>query len=193
MTLSIAMEIAALRPDMLSFARQRSRNAVWVEDVVSEAMLAALEQAPTFSGRSQLKTWVIAILKHKMMDRWRKLDRESVSIEDVDEPLADLEWLDFQIPVSGPERAAMDLQFITIFQKCLEQLSQVQQQAFLMRECLDLDAPQVCSQLGLSESNLWVLLHRARVRMRCELELHGIGPKAKRPDIASPGAPALVQ
>jgi len=84
---SKALEIAELRPTLLRVARLQLRNETWAEDAVSETLLAAMEGLAAFDGRSQIRTWVIGILKHKIIDQFRRRSRE-VSIESQQE-LAD--------------------------------------------------------------------------------------------------------
>ena len=89
----LAREVPALRPQLLRFARYQLRNDDWAEDAVSETVLAALEKPQGFSGQSQLKTWLIGILKHKLVDQVRRRTREvSATTEDDD---ADLDTLLF--------------------------------------------------------------------------------------------------
>ena len=90
-----AREVQALRPELLRFARYQLRNDDWAEDAVSETVLAALEKPQSFGGRSQLKTWLIGILKHKLIDQLRRRAREvSATTDDDDE--ADLDTLLFK-------------------------------------------------------------------------------------------------
>ena len=72
----IEQQLAALRPNLLAIARLQLRNETWAEDVVSETLVAALEGAPRFTAQSQLKTWVVGILKHKIIDHFRRARRE---------------------------------------------------------------------------------------------------------------------
>ena len=89
-----AFEVQALRAQLLRFARLQLRNDDWAEDAVSETVLAALEAPQRFAGRSQLKTWLIGILKHKLVDQLRRHAREATVLssddgEDLDEALFD--------------------------------------------------------------------------------------------------------
>ena len=72
----IDQQLAALRPNLLAIARLQLRNDTWAEDVVSETLIAALEGAQQFAAQSQLKTWVVGILKHKIIDQFRRAKRE---------------------------------------------------------------------------------------------------------------------
>ena len=71
-TLSYEQQIAANRDYLLRFARLQLRNDAWAEDAVSETVLAALSKPQSFGNRSQLKTWLVGILKHKGMDAFRQ-------------------------------------------------------------------------------------------------------------------------
>ena len=71
-----AKALETLRPQLLKFARLQLRNPDWAEDAVSETLLAALEKPQAFAGQSQLKTWLIGILKHKLVDQIRRHQRE---------------------------------------------------------------------------------------------------------------------
>ena len=77
-------------PRLLRFARSRLRNAVLAEDAVSETLLAALAKPQAFDNRSQLKTWLIGILKHKLVDQIRRNCRElSTTTADDEQDLVD--------------------------------------------------------------------------------------------------------
>src|SRR3982751_530162 len=89
----LAQQIAQLRPQLLRFARTQLRNDAWAEDAVSESLLAALEKPQAFGGQSQLKTWLVGILKHKVVDQLRRHAREAV-LESPDDD-ADLDDLLF--------------------------------------------------------------------------------------------------
>src|SRR5262249_20455777 len=77
---NLQQAVADLRPSLLRIARLQLRNDTWAEDAVSETLISALESADRFAGQSQLKTWVVGILKHKIIDQFRRGGRE-VSIE----------------------------------------------------------------------------------------------------------------
>src|SRR5882672_12055339 len=74
-----ARQVEELRPQLLRFARAQLRNDAWAEDAVSDTVLAALERPQSFSGGSQLKTWLVGILKHKLIDQLRRHTRELAS------------------------------------------------------------------------------------------------------------------
>ncbi|WP_295636564.1 sigma-70 family RNA polymerase sigma factor [uncultured Methylibium sp.] len=185
--------LETLRPQLLRYAQLQLRNPAWAEDAVSETMLAALEKPESFAGRAQPKTWLIGILKHKLVDQVRKHSREvQVSIDDDDgQALEDglfdegghfretpAEWGD-------PQAVVGQTQFIKVLDACVEKLPNQLGRVFLMREWLELDTDEICKELSVTPTNLWVMLHRARLRLRECLQINWFGQPA-----LAPSAPA---
>ena len=169
------LQIEALRPQLLRYARAQLRNDAWAEDAVSETTLAALERPQAFGGQSQLKTWLIGILKHKLVDQIRRHGREVSLSRDDDDQGPDLEdllfkadghWRESPRDWGSPEAALGQRQFFEVLDVCIEHLPSQQGRVFMMREWLELEADEICNQLGITSTNLWVLLHRARLRLR---------------------------
>ena len=75
-----AQTVQTLRPQLLRFANAQLRNPAWAEDAVSDTVLAALARPQAFAGQSQLKTWLIGILKHKLIDYWRRSARQPAEL-----------------------------------------------------------------------------------------------------------------
>jgi RNA polymerase sigma-70 factor (ECF subfamily) len=176
---SLQQAVAELRPTLLRIARLQLRNDAWAEDAVSETLLSALEGAGRFGGQSQLKTWVVGILKHKIIDHFRRCGRE-VSIEAATEA-AQVETFDELFAADGhrlhepvdwgdPEAAYSRVQFFEILQMCVEELPATLGRVFMMREWLELETAQICKEVGVSTTNCFVMLHRARTRLRECLE-----------------------
>jgi RNA polymerase sigma-70 factor (TIGR02943 family) len=167
-------QIEALRPVLLKYARLQLRNPTWAEDAVSETLLAALEKPQSFGGNSQLKTWLIGILKHKLVDQIRKNSREMSTTassddgEDLDELLfsSDGHWREAQHDWGNPEDALRQVDFMRVLEACVEKLPGQQGRLFMMREWLELESDEICKELAITPTNLWVMLHRARLRLR---------------------------
>lgn len=171
--------LIAIRKDMLRFARLQLRGADAAEDVVQEAIEAALRHSSGFSGQSTLKTWVFAILKNKIVDHLRGNER-TVSIsslmqdgEDWEQQLESLfdergHWRAQARPAAwpSPEQALVSRQFWGVFETCLQCLPQNVARVFMMRELLGLESSEICGRLGLTTTNLHVILHRARLKLR---------------------------
>lgn len=175
-----AHEVQTLRPQLMRYARSQLRNEAWAEDAVSDTLLAALEKPQSFSGGSALKTWLVGILKHKLIDQLRRHAREATVLdrddgEDVDALLFDEtgHWRDTPADWGDqPEALCNQRQFLAVLDACVEKLPGVQGRVFMMREWLELDSDEICKELAISTTNLWVLLHRARLRLRDCLQ-HG--------------------
>jgi RNA polymerase sigma-70 factor (ECF subfamily) len=173
MVMDFAAQVQALRPQLLRFARSQLRNDAWAEDAVSDTLLAALEKPQSFGGQSQLKTWLVGILKHKVVDQLRRHQREATVLtaedgEDLDELLFqhDGHWREAPREWGDPEAACGQRQFFEVLEACMEHLPPAQGRVFMMREWLELDTDEICKELTITTTNLWVLLHRARLRLR---------------------------
>ena len=173
--------LGQLRPTLLKIARLQLRNDTWAEDVVSETLIAALEGAQDFAGTSQLKTWVVGILKHKIIDQFRRARREvstdaeveAAEVETFDELFAPdghrasmpLEW-------DTPERNFEQTQFFDVLQACVDHLPASLARIFMMREWLEYETGEICKELGITSTNCFVMLYRARMRLRECLEMN---------------------
>ena len=167
-----------IRRQMLKFATLQLGDSHQAEDAVQEALIGALKNATSFGGRAALKTWIFAILKNKIADTLRQkqhsvnvssLQREGDEDEDFSE-LFDSKgfWQPEERPVAwgNPEASLREGQFWVVFEACLEGLPPKQARVFMMREFIELDAEEICAEVNLSTSNLHVLLHRSRLRLR---------------------------
>jgi RNA polymerase sigma-70 factor (ECF subfamily) len=173
MSTDFATQVEALRPQLLRFARSQLRNDAWAEDAVSDTLLAALEKPQAFGGQSQLKTWLVGVLKHKVIDQLRRHHREATVLtqddgEDIDESLFDSSghWRESPQDWGNPEHHCGQRQFFEVLQACCDHLPATQGRVFMMREWLELETEEICKELQISSTNLWVLLHRARLRLR---------------------------
>lgn len=175
--------IAAIRGDMLRFARLQLRDAATAEDAVQEALLAALAKPEAFAGRSELKTWVFGILKNKIVDIIRQQARstnvsalaaEEESLDQTFETLfkANAHWTPASRPRDwgDPQAALRQQHFWDVFEVCLNHLPENTARVFMMREFLDFETPEVCQELGITVTNCNVILHRARNALRVCLE-----------------------
>ena len=136
---------------LLRFARLQLRNGACAEDAVSETLLAALSKSQSFGNRSQLKSWLVGILKHKVIDLIR-INARTVSIPDnaIDDNADELNRL--QSKVDGhfaqtpddwgnPDQTLQQVQFFVVLDACVERLSPALGRLFLMREWLEMPCP----------------------------------------------------
>jgi RNA polymerase sigma-70 factor (ECF subfamily) len=172
-------QVEALRPYLLRYATLQLRDAAAAEDAVQEALLAALAGEAGFGGRSNLRTWLTGILKHKIVDTIRRQNRERPASDfepggDTDdfEELFDRRghWREPPEEWQAPEGALGQKQFLAALEACLRALPERTARVFMMREHLGLETPEICKELGISATHCWVMLHRARMALRLCLE-----------------------
>ncbi len=176
MNADFSVRVAQHRDYLLRFARLQLRNDAWAEDAVSETLLAALSKPESFSNRAQLKTWLVGILKFKILDTFRHQARQVNLDSSLDsDGQQELDALMFQpdghfqeapSPWGQPEDELSSRQFFAVLEACVENLPASLGRVFLMREWLELSVEEVCKELGLTATNLYVQLHRARLRLR---------------------------
>jgi len=167
---------------LFRYAKLLLRDTDDAEDAVQETFLAALDARRSFAGRSSVRTWLTGILKRKVADHIRKAKREGStrnSDDDGDDTLDKYfdhegEWEQGPAPwlVLNPRKLFEKKEFWEIFGKCLSGLPPSQADAFTLREIEGMTTPELCETLGVTESNVWVMLHRARMRLRECLEVN---------------------
>jgi RNA polymerase sigma-70 factor (ECF subfamily) len=168
---------------LFKYAVLRLRDTVKAEDAVQETFLAALKGGKSFAGRSAEKSWLVGILKNKICDHYRKASRET--------PFTDLEfytdeesgrfeagdtrgggWIHELGPRDWPNpgESLDNEKFWRAYHDCSGKLPKNVAAAFNLRELDGVESKEICSLLNISESNLWVMLHRARMALRRCLE-----------------------
>jgi RNA polymerase sigma-70 factor, ECF subfamily len=180
-------DLEAQRAYLYRYALLHVRDKSRAEDAVQETLLAAMEGAESFGGRASLKTWLTGILKHKIIDLFRKHSREAqapVAQEDEDErEFADHffdqarrdHWHDAPPTWEDPERSFEQKRFWEVYERCAAQLPPQTAQVFALRELMGMTTEDICTEMGISTSNCWVILYRARMNLRECLELNWFG------------------
>jgi RNA polymerase sigma-70 factor, ECF subfamily len=177
-------QVESLRPYLLRYATLQLRNPEAAEDAVQEALVAALAGEANFAGRSNLRTWLTGILKHKIVDTVRRQSRERpLASDDADGGTAEFDalfdetghWAEPPGPWEQPEGALAQKQFFAALEQCLRGLPERTAQAFMMREHLGLATSEICKELGITPTHLWVMLYRARMALRQCLDMNWFG------------------
>lgn len=165
----------ALQKKMLAFAQQQIGNPAVAEDCVQEAFLSAIKNQQAFKGQAAFKTWVFVILKNKIVDYFRQENKEreffNKDIEyDEQQTLFNPRghWLKEQRPSRWCDTSELTLNedFWCVFNACLEHLPAEQSRIFMMREFIGLTSAEICDHLTITESKLYVVLYRARLKLR---------------------------
>jgi RNA polymerase sigma-70 factor, ECF subfamily len=174
---SFPAQVEAMRPYLMRYASLTLRNREAAEDAVQETLLAALSAETSFEGRSNLRTWMTGILKHKCVDAVRRAGRE-VSFEDGEAGAAEFDalfderghWHELPKRWEDPDGALQQKQFLQALEACLAALPRRTAEVFMLREHVGLDTAEICKQLAITANHCWVLLYRARMALRMCLE-----------------------
>ena len=187
MTPDLHRQLEALRPLLLRFATLQLRNDAQAQDVVQDALIAVLEKPERFAGQSSLRTYVTGIMKYKIIDvlraagRMRQIDTyDDQSEADAVDALFTADGHTLQAPRDwgDPDASFEQQDFFRVMQICLDKLPAQTARVFMMREWLELDTDEICKELAITTANVWVILYRARLRLRECLDLNWFGNAA---------------
>ena len=162
---------------LYDYCLARVNDTELAKDLVQETFLAALEKVENFEGKSTEKTWLTSILKNKIIDIYRRKssplsslhNNSSYEIKHDFFQQEDGHWNVEQRPreFGISDRDSIDnKEFQQILQKCLEKLPPLWYAVFSMKFMDDQETVKICSELKVSSSNYWVILHRAKVNLR---------------------------
>lgn len=163
------------------YALVQTRRPDIAQDLVQETLLAAWRGQSAFKRKASERTWLIGICRHKTLDYFRQSAREAraprtpqvESIEEAEFFQSDGTW---RSPPAAwdwdPLRQVQAEGFLAVLQQCLAALPTAQRECFELRELGEIETGDVSQLLGVSRNHLYVLLHRARLRLRRCLETH---------------------
>ena len=166
---------------LYGFALQRIKDKDTAKDLLQETFLAAWRNVDNYNAEASVKTWLISILKNKIIDHYRKSSKrvkdELLEMNSSENIFFDSEdhwakgyypkdWnVDYNTPLESKE-------FYKILKACKSKLKTIQDQVFTMKYMDDVESEEICKVLKLSASNYWVLIHRAKVQLRACLEVN---------------------
>lgn len=182
--MNIETILPTLIPSLRKFALLQLRDESMANDVVQEVCLAAIQNGHTFRGESELKTWLVAILKNKIIDHLR-IESRKVPFSSNDFEEDDFSglfnkrghWNKEDRPANwgNPHEVLEKKRFWEIFEVCMTALPDKLAQIFSMAEFFGMQSKEICKELGITSSNYWVIMHRARMQLRICLEKRGLG------------------
>ncbi|WP_034294193.1 sigma-70 family RNA polymerase sigma factor [Herbaspirillum sp. RV1423] len=174
---SFEQAVIAERGMLVKFARLHLQEDA-AEDAAQETLLAALQNPASYSGKSSLRTWLVGILKHKIIDLLRKEKKYiQVGKDEIGDP-GDFDalfddtghWAEAPADWGNPVETLQQAQFFDIMDFCLNKLTPVMARVFSMRELFEFDIAEICKELKISAGNCSVLLYRARMQLRLCLD-----------------------
>jgi len=161
-TASIA-DVVAHRAYLVRFAMRRLRDPMLAEDAVHDVFEAVLSGRATFAGRAALRSWLTAVLKHKIVDAMRRAPLHESLDDDTDDGGGP--GHDVVCPRPGPEEVVEQRELLGRALASIEALPAGLRDAIRLRVLDERSAESACRELGISEENLFVRVHRARKRL----------------------------
>ena len=158
--------------EVYAYAVGRVESESVADDLVQETFLAALKNHDRFEGRASPKTWLIAILRNKIIEHYRRRSRRRQQQESIDDTTGSTfdEHGIWKIPVGGwpkrPEEHFQDAEFWQTFHKCLAKMPAAMADVFTLRVLDGLEVENICNTLKITSTNMAVRLHRARMMLR---------------------------
>jgi RNA polymerase sigma-70 factor (ECF subfamily) len=152
------VELVSHRPYLVRFAMKKLRDPVLAEDAVHDVLEAVLCGRAVFSGRAALRSWLTAVLKHKIVDALRRVEHHDALDDDVGESLGHA----VACPQPRPDEIAEQRQELARALDGIERLPATLRDAMRLRVIEERSTASVCAELGISEENLFVRVHRAR-------------------------------
>jgi RNA polymerase sigma-70 factor (ECF subfamily) len=171
-------ELESHRRALLRYAMAQLRDESHAEDCVQETIEAAIRNAGRFGGNSAVRTWLIGILKHKILDHFRRASRErplpvedETSLDDLDALFKDDgHYLERPAAWADPEQALTQREFFEVLEACMDKLPKNTALVFKLREIMGIEVEEICKELSITANNCWVLIYRARMALRACLE-----------------------
>ena len=157
---------------LFNYAIGRISDAEVAKDLVQETFMAGLKSAKNYKGDAAERTWLIAILKRKVIDHYRKTNskkgKAEVRMNYSSQTDAEGDWLEEQVadPFSSFENSDIENEELGLaIQSCIAQLPKKQALVFTMKTIQGVSTEDICNELDINPSNLWVMIHRARTAL----------------------------
>lgn len=166
---------------LYAYAKSRVDSDDDIADCIQETLLAAVKNAAQFAGRSSERTWLIGILKFKIIDLYRARARE-IRFQSIDQtdPEGNFDekghWEMQRAPKAWEKSPLENLEANELSQKlhdCIRHLPAAMRTAVVLRELEAIATAEICKQLQVTATNLNVILYRARLHLRSCLETAG--------------------
>ena len=168
---------------LFNYAITRVNDEHVAEELVQETFISAFKNFDSFQQKSKASTWLIAILKNKIIDHYRKKVREyqKESLDEISETgdyfTENGKWKKDQRPQDWKVDSIQNIEqeeFYDILQKCLKRLNEIHRIAFVMKHMEDVDTTEICKELNITASNYWVIIHRAKLQLRKCMETNWV-------------------
>lgn len=157
---------------LFNYTISRVNDKDMAQDLVQETFLAGLKSMKNFKGEASERTWLISILKRKIIDHYRKINsnkgKAKVRITSNNDSETEGDWLEERVADPFDKTAEDMIQNTELGEaifKCLSKLPKKQAEIFRMKTIEGIETEDICNELNITASNLWVIIHRARTAM----------------------------
>ena len=162
---------------MYNYTITRVNNHELAKDLVQETFFSSLKAMKNFKGQASERTWLISILKRKIIDHYRKINskkgKAEVKMSFYEDGENKGKWLEERAPSDWKNSADASIEneeLKSAIDLCIDNLPEKYRMVFLLKTVQNYETEEICNELGISSSNLWVIIHRARVQLRACLE-----------------------
>lgn len=172
-TNNLSQWVETYTADLYSWAFRKVSNSEFAKDLVQDTFLAAAEKIDNFKGESSPGTWLFSILNHKIVDHYRKKVNQPLAFEnqlfsnffetdgDWQENRKPKDWQD------DDERNVLDDdEFHKVLKKCMDALPEKWNLSVKLKYLMEKNGEEICQELGISTSNFWQIIHRAKLQLR---------------------------
>ena len=156
---------------LFNYTISRVNDREMAKDLVQDTFVASLKSMKNFKGEASERTWLISILKRKIIDYYRKINSKKGKAEvrmDYNSDEEEGSWLEERVADPFDKTAEDTLvndELGDAIYACLDKLPNKQAQVFKMKTIQGLETKTICNELNITASNLWVIIHRARTAM----------------------------
>ncbi|PCI34863.1 MAG: RNA polymerase subunit sigma-70 [Flavobacteriaceae bacterium] len=158
---------------LFNYTIKRVDNHEIAKDIIQETFYSALKSVPNFKGLASERTWLISILKRKIIDYYRKVNsikgKSEIRINFHQSGEQEGNWIEERVPAKWASSSDYNLEqqeLSLTLTNCIEKLPEKYAMVFKMKTIQEMDTEDICKDLDISPSNLWVIIHRARTQLR---------------------------
>lgn len=158
---------------LYNYAVTRVNDNEIAKDLVQETFFAGLKSAKNFQGKAAERTWLVAILKRKIIDHYRKINskkgKAEVRMSFYEDGDNEGSWIEERVPQTWDNDADKYIEseeLKAIIDQCIDYLPEKYAMVFRMKTIQEFETEEICKELNITASNLWVIIHRARTQLR---------------------------
>ncbi|TXD49988.1 sigma-70 family RNA polymerase sigma factor [Polaribacter sp. IC073] len=158
---------------LYNYSISRVNNSDLAKDLVQETFFAGLKSAKNFQGKASERTWLVSILKRKIIDHYRKINsnkgKAEVRMNFYSDGENEGDWLEERVPQNWDNTSDKKIENEELrnqLEACIDKLPEKYAMVFRMKTVQEFETEEICKELGITSSNLWVIIHRARTQLR---------------------------